>query len=189
MNPFKYILASLILVVGLTACSSSRVVTDYDKNVDFDNYETFGFYKPGIDSVSISDLDKRRIIKAIDTALSAKGMTKSKEPDLLISFFTESAENINVRQNYYGGWGWYDPWYWGPAPYGPYGYYNRAYTSRNTEGTLYIDLIDGEKRMLIWQGVSTGTLKPDGSVDEKTENINKIVQRILDEYPPNPDDE
>ena len=41
------------------------VQSDYDRDVDFSEYNTFAFYKPDIDKVNISDLDKKRILKYI----------------------------------------------------------------------------------------------------------------------------
>ena len=52
-----------------------------------------------IDKVEISDLDKRRILRAIEASLLAKGFVKSSNPDLLVSMFTKSREQINVWNN------------------------------------------------------------------------------------------
>src|SRR5699024_416173 len=173
MKAIKLFLIGIIFSSSLIACKSVNVSTDYDKNVDFDQYQTYAFYKPGIDEAEISDLDKRRILRAIDRELGERGMTKSKEPDLLISIFTETAQNLNVYQDYYG-WGPYYGYGWGY----PYAGYARGTTS--VEGTLYIDLIDGKSNNLIWQGLGTSKLKTTGTVDERTENINQIVKDILD---------
>lgn len=179
MKRFKLIISILVLIGGLSSCASVQVNTDYDEAVDFDQYKSYAFYKPGIDSANISDLDKRRILRAIDSSMTKKGFKKSNDPDMLISIFTDAQENVNVHRNYYG-WGYYDPWYWG---YGPYygGAYNRAYTT--TEGILYIDVIDAAEDQLIWQGIGTGKLELKDR-DEKIERINKIVKEILTRYPP-----
>lgn len=181
MKALKTFVFMSVLALGLLSCSSTRVTTDYDKTVDFDKYETFAFFKPGIDEAKISDLDKRRILRAIDAVLSERGMQKTKEASLLIGINTDEATQIDVYENYYG---WYDPWY-DPYFYGPwYGYPHRNSVQRSTQGALYINLIDAEQRALIWQGRWEGTIKPNGTVDEKTELINKIVREILDRYPP-----
>lgn len=164
----------LLGFMTLTSCSSIKVATDYDKEKNFDNYNTFAFYKPGIDAAEISDLDKKRILRAIERELVAKGMIKNSNPSLLVSIFTESRENVNVYQNNFGyGWGW-NPYFWGPGGYNS--------VSTNVEGTLYIDLIDAEKNELVWQGLGTGILSLD--MDKKEKKINEIVTKILEEYPP-----
>lgn len=175
MKPFKLLLVALVLTVGLSSCSSIKVTSDYDDETDFDDFKTYAFYKPGIDEAEISDLDKRRILRAIDKELNEKGLEKSKEPDLLISIFADATENVNVYENYYG---WYDPFYWGYNPR-----YTRSYST--TQGTLTIDLIDAENKVLLWQGVGTGDLvSTEEKVDKRVERINEIVQEILDRYPP-----
>ncbi|HZW62443.1 MAG TPA: DUF4136 domain-containing protein [Flavobacteriaceae bacterium] len=165
----------LLLFLVLNSCSSVRVASDYDKNADFNTYKTFAFYKTGIDKAEISDLDKRRILRAIEAQLLAKGFTKSETPDLLVSIFTKSREKVNIYNNGWGpygyGWGW-SPWYWGN--------YNSVSTS--TEGVLYIDFIDAERKELIWQGTGTGYLTQ--NVDKKDERINEFVSKILEKYPP-----
>lgn len=169
-----------LLIVGallMTSCSSIKVATDYDKEVDFTAYNSFAFYKPGIDVAEISDLDKKRILRAIERELEAKGMVKKTNPDLLVSIFTETRENVNIYQNNFGyGWGW-NPWFWGPGGYNT--------VSTNVEGTLYIDLIDAEKNELVWQGLGTGILSLD--MDKKEEKINEIVNKIMEKYPPQRD--
>ncbi len=170
-------LLSLILIITLSSCSSVRVASDYDKQANFNSYKSYAFFKPGIDQAEISDLDKKRILRAIEADMSAKGFTKSENPDVLVSIFTKTKENVNVYQNNFGwgwGWGWgWNPWIWGPA---------QNTVSRTTEGTLYIDLIDASKKELIWQGMGTAALTK--KVDKKQEKMNEIVSAILEKYPP-----
>ncbi len=165
----KKLLFSLIALLLMTSCVSVRVASDYDQQVDFTQYKSFAFFKPGIDKAEISDLDKKRILRAIEAKMLEKGFTKSKKPDLLVSIFTKERERINNNPN----WG-YNPWMWGPFP-------NNTVSTR-TEASLYIDLLDAKKKELIWQGKGTGTLSQ--NVAEKQERINKFVNKILDEYPP-----
>ncbi|MBU2939719.1 DUF4136 domain-containing protein [Lacinutrix sp. C3R15] len=163
----------LLLLVVTTSCSSVRVASDYDKQANFNDFKTFAFYKTGIDKAEINDLDKRRILRAIEAELIAKGFTKSENPDLLVSIFTKSREKVNVYNNGFGpygyGWGW-SPWYWNS--------YNTVSTS--TEGILYIDLIDANKKELVWQGQGTGYL----SQNKKEERIKEFVTKIMEKYPP-----
>jgi hypothetical protein len=166
----------LLLLAILGSCSSVSVNADYDKKVEFTQFKTFAFYKNGIDKVEISDLDKRRILHAIDTTLIAKGFSKSDTPDLLINFFTKEREQIDVNQFNMGwgyGWGWgWNPWMWG----------GNTSVSRYVEGTLYIDIIDAKKKELIWQGEGIGVLTK--NTQKKEEKINEFVTKILAQYPP-----
>lgn len=178
-------LIPIFLLFLISACASVNVSSDYDKNTDFSQFKTYAFYKKGIDKVEISDLDKRRILYAIEAQLEAKGFTKSEDPDLLVNIFTKSREKIDVYNNYY--YGWY-PWYYGYGYYGTgfgpgFGFgYNNVYKS--TEGTLFIDLIDARKKELAWQGIGTGVLSSTKSVEKKEARIIEFVSQIMAAYPP-----
>lgn len=175
---FLKITSVLILLVAFTtSCSSVRVAADYDQRANFAQYRTFAFFKPGIDQAEISDLDKRRILRAIESEMIAKGFSKSEDPDLLVSIFTKTRENINVYQNNMMGWGWgmgWHPWMWGGM--GP------TTVGTSSDGTLYIDFIDAEAKELVWQGMGTASLARD--VEKKQRRINQIVKKMLDTYPP-----
>lgn len=170
-------LSLLLLLLVITSCTSVRVAADYDKNANFNNYKTFAFFKTGIDKAEISDLDKRRILRAIESELLAKGFTKSENPDVLVSLFTKSREKINIyNNNHFGygyGWGW-SPYYWGG--------YGGSSVTRSTEGSLYIDLIDASKKELVWQGMGTGYLTQ--NMEKKEMRIKEFVSEIMAKYPP-----
>ena len=166
----------LLCLVMLTSCSSVRVVSDYDTKVDFTSYKTFAFYKKGIDKASVSDLDKKRIMRAVEAELLAKGFSKSANPDILVSIFTKSREQVNVSDNNIGiGWGWgYNPWFYGRT---------NININQYTEGTLFIDFIDKKTNELIWQGIGSGAMKM-SNIEKKEERINEFVYKIISTYPP-----
>ena len=169
-------LLPLLFLFVLGSCASVSVNSDYDKNVDFSQYKTYAYHKNGIDKVEINDLDKKRILRSIDEVMAAKGFTKSDNPDLLINFFTKAHEEVNVNQ-FNSGWGY--GWGWG---WNPYFYGGSASVYRNTEGTLYIDIIDAKKKEMIWQGQGIGNLTKDA--ERKDEVIKEFVTQILAKYPP-----
>ena len=176
MKTFKLVPVFLLLI--LASCSTVSVYSDYDKNANFASYKTYAFFKPGIDKVEISDLDKRRILRAIDDQMQAKGFTKSENPDLLVNIFTKAREQVNVNQ-FSAGWGY--GWGWGWNPYMMYGG-NQTTVSTSTEGTLFIDLIDAKKKEMIWQGEGVGTLTK--NVAKKDEKVAEFVSKIIAQYPP-----
>ncbi|RPE00088.1 DUF4136 domain-containing protein [Aureibaculum marinum] len=180
MKYLKLLSVGVVLFL-VSSCASVKVSSDYDKQKDFNQYKTFAFYKKGIDKVDISDLDKRRILRAVEADLLAKGFTKSENPDLLVNIFTKSREKINVYNNRY--YGWY-PWYYGG--FGPYGFGMGAYSNvtSSTEGTLFIDLIDAKKKELAWQGMGTGALVSSRDISKKETRIKEFVTEIMAEYPP-----
>ncbi|WP_418638253.1 DUF4136 domain-containing protein [Winogradskyella sp.] len=169
-----------LLLIVLSSCSSVRVATDYDREANFENYKTFAFFKPGIDKAEINDLDKRRILRAIESELMAKGYTKSENPDMLVSIFTKSNQRVDIYNNAWGsgawGWGGYGGWGWRSG-------WNNNQVSTTTEGVLYIDLTDANKKELIWQGSGTGNLET-RSVEKKEARINEFVSQMLAQFPP-----
>ena len=175
MKIFKILFFSLCVII-LTSCSTIKVVSDYDTNVDFSTYNTFAFYKKGIDKASVSDLDKKRIMRAIENELIKKGFTKSENPNLLVSIFTKSREQVNVTDNNFGfGFGCgYNPWFF---------WSSNVNINQYTEGTLFIDFIDKNKNELIWQGIGSGAMKM-STIDKKEERIKEFVAKIISTYPP-----
>jgi len=194
MKKLLKILPLFIILLAMSSCSSVRVATDYDKATEFDSYKTFAFYKTGIDKAQISDLDKRRILRAIESELLAKGYTKSENPDMLVSIFTKAQTRVDVYQNNWG-WGGFGGWGWGGFGWGGFGWggfgpgwswggwgMNQPMVSTSNEGTLFIDLIDAERNELVWQGSGAGNL-PD-KMEKKEEKIKEFVNKMLENYPP-----
>ncbi len=188
-------MATLALVF-LASCSSVKVIADYDKEANFKSYKTYAFYKTGIDKAEVSDLDKKRILKAIDTEMSARGFVKSRQPDVLVSIFTKEREEVNVYNNNNFGFGWgafgwggfgfnrfgfYNPWLFGPGFGGGFG----PNVTTRTEGSLYIDVIDAKNRELVWQGRGVGTLNNIKNIERKEKRIRQFVSEIFEKYPPN----
>lgn len=166
----NFVLLSLLCTLFLTSCASINVRSDYDKNAPFASYKTFAFSKSGIDAAEISDLDKKRIMHAIQTGLEAKGMQINENPDVLITFHTSSTEQVNISPSYGWGWGW-----------GPF-YGNQTFVSNSTRGTLFIDIIEAKTKSLVWQGEGKGGLDYTG--EKRDERIAEFVNRILNRYPP-----
>ena len=165
--------------IFLISCSSIKVYSDFDNDIDFSNYKTFAYFRPEIDKVDISDLDKRRILRALDKEMNLKGLSKSENPDLLIGFTTKAKDKIYVTNynNFSWGWGWgwgFNPWFWGSPGFNT--------VSTKTEGTLYVNIIDATTKQLVWQG------KGRGGIDENTKNrderISLFVKEIVENYPP-----
>lgn len=174
----------LVILFVISSCSSVKVAADYDKNANFSEFKTFAFFKNGIDKAEINDIDKRRILRAIESELLVKGFIKSENPDLLISLFTKSNQRVDVYNNSWGnnwGWGGFGGW-GGMGPGWGWGWNQQPTVSTNTEGVLFIDLIDAKKKELVWQGMGTGFLSR--NMEKKEERIKEFVTSIMEKYPP-----
>lgn len=168
----------LFISLFFISCSSIRVVNDYDETVNFDNYTTYAFFKPGIDEVELSELDVKRILKAIEGEMEKKEIIKSDNPKLLINIAVKPYNDVYVNNNvtFFTGWGW-NPWF-GPQ-------FNTVNINTQTNQLLIIDFIDSKTKKLIWQG------KGKGYINEFTRNrsdrIQYFVTQILKNYPPEKD--
>ena len=187
MKKFKLLIIPIIALVLLSSCNSVRVLSDYDQKANFSEYKSYAFYKTGIDRVQISDLDKKRILRAIETEMTSRGFVKSETPDILINIFTKEQERVDVYNNNFGwggmgGWGWGGYGGWGPG-YG-WGWGGGSMVSTSTEGSLYIDLVDTKSKQLVWQGKGEGTLANTKNIKKKEQRIKEFVSQIMKQYPP-----
>jgi hypothetical protein len=166
----KSILSITLISLLLFSCAGVQVSSDYDSRASFPQYKTFAFLKEGIDKAEISDLDKKRILRSIEAEMIKKGYTLSENPDIFINFFTRERERQDLYQSVGIGWGW-----------GPVWGSSVQVSPAVTEGVLLIDIIDGKKKDLIWQGKGAGILSERANKDEQ---IHKFVSEILKQYPP-----
>ncbi len=193
MKKLKLLALPVFVLLFLSSCTSVRVLSDYDKDTDFNSYKSYAFYKTGIDKAQISDLDKKRILRAIETEMGTRGFVKSQNPDILVSIFTKEREQVDVYNNNFGwgwgGFGWGPGWGFGPGwgwgGFGPGWGWGGSNVSTRTEGSLYIDLIDAKNKELVWQGKGEGTLSNTKNIEKKEMRIKEFVAEILTQYPPN----
>ncbi|WP_027077676.1 DUF4136 domain-containing protein [Maribacter antarcticus] len=189
MKKLKLILLPVFALVFLSSCNAVRVLSDYDEKANFSSYNSYAFYKTGIDKAQISDLDKKRILRAIETELSTRGFIKSDSPDILINIFTKEQERVDIYNNNFGmgGWGGFGGWGMGGLGWGPglgWGWGGGNFVSTSTEGSLYIDLVDTQSKQLVWQGKGEGTLANTKNIQKKEQRIKEFVSQIMEQYPP-----
>ena len=190
MKKIKLLALPLLVLLFLSSCVSVRVASDYDRETNFTEYKTYAFYKTGIDKAQISDLDKKRILRAIDAEMASRGFTKSQNPDILVSIFTKEREQVDIYNNNFGyggfGFGRFGGFGFGGFGFNRFGYggFGGNNLSTRTEGSLFIDLIDAKNKELVWQGRGIGTLNNTDNIDKKEQRIQEFVSQILRAYPP-----
>ena len=179
----KKIAILFITVILAASCSTVKVSSDFDKSGDFSAYKTYKFTNEALKLPSVNDINRNRILTAIETEMTAKGFTKTDEnPDVLIdlqlkgeektqAYSTTSGSAIGYGRGYRYGWG-----------------SGFSTTSINYEtyvdGTLFVDMIDVNKNQLVWQGRGTKTLDPDANQQKREQTINDAVKQIFTKYPP-----
>lgn len=175
MNKFAFVL--LLLAAG---CSSVQTTYDFDSSVDFSKYKTYEFTDDA-KNFPIQELDRQRVLNAIESELAAKGFSKSSTPDVLIDLQVKLEQKQTATATNTGGY------YGGPYRYGwgaGYGGTTRIDVQNYVEGTLFINMIDKASEKLVWQGRGTKTLEDHPSPEKKEQKFKYGVKQIFTKYPP-----
>jgi hypothetical protein len=170
----------LLAVVVVSACSSLKVTYDYDKQADFAKYKTYA-YSEDSQKLPVGDLNRNRIMSAVDAEMAAKGFSKSDSPDVLIDMHVRAEQKTEAVANTTG-----PGYYGGPWRYGYGGGFSTTTINYNDylEGTLFINMVDAAKQQIVWQGRATKTLDENANAEKRDKNINSAVQQIFSKYPP-----
>jgi hypothetical protein len=162
-----------LLVVSLVSCKATiDTVTDYNDKINFKTYKTFNFTQEHWSY--LSELDQDRILKAIETELNSKGLTKSYNPDMYITIITGKEDQTKVQNNISYRYG-----YWDTYPI------NDIQVIKTTEGSLAIHMIDSKTQKLIWEGKGIGIIEKKYTKEEKEDKIRDFVKAIISKFPPN----
>jgi hypothetical protein len=170
-----------VFLLTFSACSTLKVSYDYDKQGNFAAYKTYAFTQETM-QLPVGDLNLSRFISAIDTEMSAKGFSRSDNPDVIIDLRiradekTEAYATTSGTRGFYGG-------YW------RYGYGGGFSTTQINydqyiEGTLFVNMVDASTEKIVWQGRGTKTIDEDASAAKRESNINYVVKQIFTKYPP-----
>lgn len=74
--------------------------------------------------------------------------------------------------------------YVGGPRFGPRG----VHVERRTEGSLTLDIVDTRTKQLVWRGTAESSIDRDASPQERRERLQEAVSKILEKFPPAPDD-
>jgi hypothetical protein len=174
----KKLLFPVLFMLIATSCATIKVSSDFDKTASFSAYKTFTF-TPDALNLAVDDLNKTRIITAVENELKLKGFTKADNPDVLIDLKLVAKTIQTATANTSGGYGYGYRYRWG----GGFTTTTIDYDSYN-EGTLFVDMIDAKKLQLVWQGRGVGTIAENISAEKREENIKYAVKMIFEKYPP-----
>ena len=178
-------------VVGLAAlwlagCETGPDIrADYDKAADFGKYRTYNFVAAtGTGSTDAKSLAQQILQSAASREMQSRGYTKADNADLLINFKGKLEEKTDIESTpapmYGAGWGYRG--YYG-APYGAYGYGGtEVSTRRYNVGTLVMDVVDREKKQVVFQGGAEQVVSKKMLEDRET-LLNGAVASIFAKYP------
>ena len=175
---------TLILTVIFISISihAQKVVYDMDKSVDFSQFKTFEFLGWQDDTGNLlNDMDKKRLQTSFTSEFDARKLERTDgEADMAISIYVVVSQeksvtaytnfHTNTGYRYRRSWGWSS------------GYATTSYSEKDyLEGTIVVDVFDGESKELIWQGVVSGTIK--AKPEKREKSIPKVVAKLMKKFP------
>ena len=173
MRKTHFVLSFCFLLVATGSALAQRVDVDWDHSADFSMYRTYAWMESKNPAPDIWD---QRIVQDIDLQLTAKGLQKAEtgqQPDLFVVYNADVKQQTSLEGYDYDfgpGWRWGGG---GPVELRP--------VTENV-GTLTVDLVDAQKKHLIWRGTATEVLS-----DKSEKNIHKVekaTSKMFEKYPP-----
>ena len=173
------LLISIFMTLVFVGCSSLKVATDYDPNIDLSAPKKFAIVHKYLEGENTLTTD--RITAALKNALESKGyIASSKEnADLYFLFHTGVTSKTRIDTDYQ-----YVNMY--PYSYG-YGYHavavprTREYTYN--EAKLIVDAVLPGKNKIVWRGTAVDYLKEYNTPQEKSRYINKVLKSLMKRFP------
>jgi hypothetical protein len=190
-----YLVLMVLILSGLSACTSYNYYTAAINKTNLTSYHTFAWMPPASGKKANNDVADAKIKESATTALIGKGLRLSqRNPDLVVSYTTIVGQGS--RTNYYSpywggypgwgfgfgwgwGWGWRYPYYAFGPPFAYYGGLTYAEKEHYKEGTLIIDLIDTHSRKIVWRGFGVGEVH--NNPQKTVEDLPKVVNGIIDQ--------
>jgi hypothetical protein len=148
----------------------------FEQTTDFKAYKTYAW----LDGASQSDikigggrdidLDKT-IREAVEKQMGEKGFVQvTANPQVLVKYHAAVAKTYYVADfgmHYQEKVGWSD-------------------TESAVDGQLTIDFVDADKELVVWRGIALAAVNVDPNATIVTKNVNRAVEKIFNQYPPDP---
>ncbi|MEE2000087.1 DUF4136 domain-containing protein [Alkalimonas sp. MEB108] len=176
----------LLAVVVLAGCASKpEPRIDYARDVNFSQYQTFGFFtNPDTNTEEYQSLLTDHFKSALRREMEALGYRY--QPDnaqLLLNFASMTEDKTDIRTSPFranvgfGRFGHRSAWHLGfPI------YQSDIETVHYKQGTVRVDLVDAAQNRLIWQGVQEGRLTREALRNPK-QAVDETVALIFQRFP------
>lgn len=163
-------IATLIGTAGLllsTSAWAQDVTYDYDKSANFSALTSYAWVNG--DRIA-DDLNHQRIVGAVDSQLTSKGVHKvdaGAGADLLVTYRAVVSHDVAVNGNRYGINRWAS-----------------ARVEAVPVGALIVDIVNAKTHAVVWRGMVSRDLDPKASPEQREKNLNKAVEKLFKHYPP-----
>ena len=159
----------------LMSCTTSKVVTDYDAEINFNKFKTYSFFEDL--GAGLNDLDVKRVVTVLSDELKQKGFREAESPDFYINVITKFSESQNNNTigigigsgGRSGGLG-----ISGGIPIG----------GKKLNEEFKIEFVNAKTDLVFWEGILNSTIKEKRKPAEKKLHFKEIINKILTKYPP-----
>jgi hypothetical protein len=178
-----WIVAGTLALVGCATTTGPDVRIDYDRSSDLGSFRTYGFPESvGTDRAGYSTLVTSYFKDAVNREMQRRGYVyEAEDPDLLVNFFSNVREVTDVRTTPSAsfGYGYYGYRY---GMYGAWPLYDQdRYSVRYKVGTVNLDIVDGERMQLIWEGVAEGRIEREDMMNPRVA-IDAVVAELFQRF-------
>jgi hypothetical protein len=183
MKRFMVWCLPLLIIAG---CASQNVKISHDRAAGLSGLKTFTWLQTGAGPGEDVRVNNAAVIgfveHAVEKNLEAKGYRKSagQGADFVLTWFGAIETKVRTEsiEKYYSSYG-YGAVYRGlPVESGKAGA-GKEYE----EGTIIIDVLDQENKMLLWRGTSSEKLRGKKDEEGAQRYIDQLVSRILRKFP------
>jgi hypothetical protein len=172
---YVFLICLLVVLAGAGA-QAQKIKVQYDKSLDFSKFKTYS-----IDPVDTGSkpLLRLSIMGAVEHDLNRLGLTKvASNPDLYVQMYGAVDNDITFH--------YHDPIYGGYNP--PVNeiilWHNIPGTTTSVvihKGELVIDLLDANRKQLVWRGVAKQNLSDNR--EKLLDQVNTAVEKLFLQYP------
>lgn len=178
-----WVAVAALALVGCATTSGPDIRIDYDRTADMGSFKSYGFPESvGTDRAGYSTLVTSYFKDAVNREMQRRGYVyDAEDPDLLVNFFSNVREVTDVRTTPSAtfGYGYYGYRY---GMYGAWPLYDQdEYAVRYKVGTVNLDIVDGERMQLIWEGVAEGRITREDMTNPRVA-IDAVVAELFQRY-------
>lgn len=159
----------------LMSCSVSKVITDYDSEINFEDFKSYSFFEDV--GEGLNELDVKRVRLSMNSELKSVGFKKLENPDFYINVIAKYSETQNNNTigiglgsgGRNGGFG-----ISGGIPIG----------GKKLNEEFIIEFVNAKTYEVIWEGILNSKINEKRKPEEKEQHFNEVVKKILEKYPP-----
>ena len=175
---------ALAALAGCASTPTADIHVHSAPDANFSKYSTFGFpEQTGTDRGGYSTLVTSYFKSAVRDQMEQRGYHYVNEnPDLLVNFYAKVHERSETRSepSYSAAYGYYG------YRYGLYGawplYDSDVRTVTYPIGTANVDVVDAQKKQMIWEGVAQGRLRDEDMANPR-DSISQVVTQLFARFP------